>query len=337
MSGSTHSKKAANNNTDAKALSNEVYSLLNSLQSEVSSLKSARTSDTAKMQFLQMALSSPLPALSPYHPTPCTVSSAYKRFMQEPYRAVDQSSHLQCDGSNFAKWVAGLNQVLCIALNSKLLVDDCPTLMENWSPQDSRAILHFIDATIPPPMPCASELSRRAQRLRSFLILSRRGAALLGVEADELEGLLAQAACHAPPSLGQVAFDQLVMAEILAKGYKKPLSTFVSQIIMSASQKDSKPTQYPSPFIYRVSEPLDSLALYSRPQSPHFPRTLASANKVCCPPEYLVNKLGGSCFQCGCAGHWRADCLHTRWFANPNLRPPLPGPSCPMRQGMPEH
>ncbi|MBW0527251.1 hypothetical protein O181_066966 [Austropuccinia psidii MF-1] len=132
MSGSTHSKKAAKNNTNAKPLSNEeVYLLLNSLQSEVLSLKSPQNSDAAKMHSLQMALSSPPAALPPYHQTPHTVSSAYKQFMQEPYRVANWSSHLQSNRSNFAKWVVGLNQVLCIALNSELSVDDCPSLLEN--------------------------------------------------------------------------------------------------------------------------------------------------------------------------------------------------------------
>ncbi|MBW0496775.1 hypothetical protein O181_036490 [Austropuccinia psidii MF-1] len=77
--GSTHLKKVADNDANAKPLSNkEVYSLLNSLRLEVSSLKPAQNSDTAKMQSLQMVLSSPPLALLPYHQTPCTVSSAYK-------------------------------------------------------------------------------------------------------------------------------------------------------------------------------------------------------------------------------------------------------------------
>ncbi|MBW0526958.1 hypothetical protein O181_066673 [Austropuccinia psidii MF-1] len=144
----------------------------------------------------------------------------------------------------------------------------------------------------PPTTPCALVLSRHAQRPRSFSMPSRPGAVLLGVEADELEGLLAQAACHAPPSLGEVAFDQLVTAAILAKGDKKPLSTFIGQIIMNASQKDSEATQHPSPFFYCVSEPLDSPALYSRLQSPHFPRTLALTNKVHRPLNIFSIGLG---------------------------------------------
>ncbi|MBW0497799.1 hypothetical protein O181_037514 [Austropuccinia psidii MF-1] len=78
-----------------------------------------------------------------------------------------------------------------------------------------------------PITPSALESSQNVQQLRSSFMLSRRGAALkLGVEADELEGLLAQSGCHAPPNLGQVAFDQLVTAEILARGNKKPFSAF---------------------------------------------------------------------------------------------------------------
>ncbi|MBW0473637.1 hypothetical protein O181_013352 [Austropuccinia psidii MF-1] len=102
MSGSTHSKKAAANDTKAKPLSNEeVYSLLNLLQSEVSALKSAQNLDAAKMQSLWLALSSPPQALSPYHQNSHTVSSAYDCFMQEPYRGANRSNHLQNDGLNF--------------------------------------------------------------------------------------------------------------------------------------------------------------------------------------------------------------------------------------------
>ncbi|MBW0467837.1 hypothetical protein O181_007552 [Austropuccinia psidii MF-1] len=51
-----------------------------------------------------------------------------------------------------------------------------------------------------------------------------------------VEGLLAQVACHAPPTLDQDTFDQLVMAAILLKGDEKPSSTFVGQVIINASQ-----------------------------------------------------------------------------------------------------
>ncbi|MBW0518751.1 hypothetical protein O181_058466 [Austropuccinia psidii MF-1] len=81
MSVSTRLKKV-----EDKPLSNEeVYSLSNSLELEVMSLKSAHTSDAAEMQSLQMALSSPLPASSPYHLALQLNSSAYDCFMQEPY------------------------------------------------------------------------------------------------------------------------------------------------------------------------------------------------------------------------------------------------------------
>ncbi|MBW0496778.1 hypothetical protein O181_036493 [Austropuccinia psidii MF-1] len=118
----------------------------------------------------------------------------------------------------------------------------------------------------------------------------------LGVEADELEGLLAQAVCHAPQNLGQVAFNQLVTAVILEKGNKKPLSTFVGQVIINALQKSSKSTQRSSPFIYWVSEPLDSAALHSCLQSPHFSRPLTLTNDVRHPLNILLINLGGHAF-----------------------------------------
>ncbi|MBW0515271.1 hypothetical protein O181_054986 [Austropuccinia psidii MF-1] len=132
MSVSTHSKKAADNDADDKPLSNEeVYSLLNYLKSEVMSLKSARTSDSSKMQSLQMALSSPPPASSPYHSESRLNSSAYDCFMQEPYQAANSFDFLCSDGTNYPEWVASLNQVLCIAFNSDVSFDNSPSLLNN--------------------------------------------------------------------------------------------------------------------------------------------------------------------------------------------------------------
>ncbi|MBW0469389.1 hypothetical protein O181_009104 [Austropuccinia psidii MF-1] len=325
------------------------------------------------MQFLRMAFSPPLQALLPYSPTSWTVSSAYERFMQEPYRAADRSHHLQPNGSNFAEWVSTLNRVLCIGLNSELLVDDNPSLLENRSPQENRAISHFINATIPhdfatyigviPARTTAKEffdaIKNRCcpgncfQKLRvvhnflgagqpqpnTTIILSlRRTFAMfkkLGVDANELEGLLAQAACHAPPKFGQMAFDQLVTAAILAKGDEKPLSIFFGQVIMNASQKNTDSDHHPSPFIYRVSEPMTPKPQPPHPRSPFLPKLFARTNDVRCPPEHLVDRFGGSCFHCGRTGHWRADCPHTRSHANPNPQPPSPGPSRPIRQSHP--
>ncbi|MBW0575459.1 hypothetical protein O181_115174 [Austropuccinia psidii MF-1] len=70
--------------------------------------------------------------------------------MQEPYRAANRSSHLHHNGSNFAEWVVGINRVLFIAFNLEILVESLPSSLENCSPQENRAISHFIDATLPP-------------------------------------------------------------------------------------------------------------------------------------------------------------------------------------------
>ncbi|MBW0464015.1 hypothetical protein O181_003730 [Austropuccinia psidii MF-1] len=53
----------------------------------------------------------------PYYQHLRTLSSAYDRFMQEPYWAANRSSHLHHNGSSFAEWVGGINRVLCIAFN----------------------------------------------------------------------------------------------------------------------------------------------------------------------------------------------------------------------------
>ncbi|MBW0527042.1 hypothetical protein O181_066757 [Austropuccinia psidii MF-1] len=91
----------------------------------------------------------PPPNTSPYYQHPCTASSAYDCFMQEPYWAADRSSYLHHDVSNFSEWVAGINRVLCIAFNSELSVDNLPSSLENRSPQENRGISHFISTMLP--------------------------------------------------------------------------------------------------------------------------------------------------------------------------------------------
>ncbi|MBW0490629.1 hypothetical protein O181_030344 [Austropuccinia psidii MF-1] len=251
------------------------------------------------MQSLPLALSSPLLSLSQYQHSSHTVSSAYDHFVQAPYRAADPSNHLQNNGSNFAELVAGLNRVLCIALNCKLSIKYCPSLLENCTPQENREISHFIVAMLPPISLCALELSQIVQWQRSSLMPSRQDSCpanhfqklkvvcklldmlvkngtgqpkpnsviiltlrrtfaifkKLGVKACELEVLLVHTACHTPPNLDQVAFNQLVKAAILTKGKEKPSLTFVVQVILNTFQKNSVSTHCSLPFIYCVSDP----------------------------------------------------------------------------------
>ncbi|MBW0467208.1 hypothetical protein O181_006923 [Austropuccinia psidii MF-1] len=68
--------------------------------------------------------------------------------MQEPYRAANCFDQLRSDSSNFAEWLACLNRVLCVALNSEMLIDKSPSSINNCSPKENWAICHFINATI---------------------------------------------------------------------------------------------------------------------------------------------------------------------------------------------
>ncbi|MBW0472694.1 hypothetical protein O181_012409 [Austropuccinia psidii MF-1] len=99
---------------------------------------------------------------------------------------------------------------------------------------------------------------------RSFALFKK-----LGIEAKELEGLLAQAACHAPATLDQATFDQLVPAAILLKGKEKPSLTFVGQVILNVSQTRPDTKQPTLPFVYKMSDPPESTSVYPWPKSPY--------------------------------------------------------------------
>ncbi|MBW0461359.1 hypothetical protein O181_001074 [Austropuccinia psidii MF-1] len=144
MSASTCAKKAANGDTEPKPLlTDDMYSMLSSLKDEAMSLKSACSSDAAEIQLLHVVLSSPW-ALLPRHTT-----SAYDRFMQEPYRTANSFAPLKSNGSNFSEWLTCLNRVLCVALNTEISIENSPSSINNQSPHENRAICHFIDASIP--------------------------------------------------------------------------------------------------------------------------------------------------------------------------------------------
>ncbi|MBW0467660.1 hypothetical protein O181_007375 [Austropuccinia psidii MF-1] len=117
----------------------------------------------------------------------------------------------------------------------------------------------------------------------------------------------------------------LLTTQRLTRGEEKPTLTFVGQVIINASQRSEV-----SPFIYCVSNLPKPSVSYIRA------RPLPSSSKVCHPPSHLVDRFGVSCFQCGRAGHWHANCPHTTGVANPNPHPVSPTPFRQMRPPTPD-
>ncbi|MBW0539434.1 hypothetical protein O181_079149, partial [Austropuccinia psidii MF-1] len=179
--------------------------------------------------------------------------------------------------------------------NSEASVNDSASVLDNRSAGENRAISHFINTTIP----------------HDFALC-------LKVEADGLKGLIAQAACHAPPTLDQVTFDQLVMAVILAKNDNKSLSTFVGQVILNASLKAEDFSRNLSPFVYHMADAAQIV--------PPLHTAAPSSSMVHQPPEHLVDKFREACFHCRQHGHWQVDCPQTNGVANLNPHPRSPSP-----------
>ncbi|MBW0465819.1 hypothetical protein O181_005534 [Austropuccinia psidii MF-1] len=165
MSFSTRAKKAADDNAEPKPSSNDdMYSMLTAFKAKVMSLESACSSDAAEIQSLQMALSSPPPAPSSWAALPHYTTSAYNRFMQEPYCAANCFAPLKSDGSNFAKWLSCLNWVLCVAFNTKMLIDDSPSSITGGK-QGNLSFHQCIHTTQIRPMHRCRTFAVKGQRL----------------------------------------------------------------------------------------------------------------------------------------------------------------------------
>ncbi|MBW0481716.1 hypothetical protein O181_021431 [Austropuccinia psidii MF-1] len=159
--------------------------------------------------------------------------------MQEPYRADNRFAALKSDGSEFVEWLTCLNRVLCVAFKSEMSINNSPSALNDSLPEENRAICHFINASIPHKFSLCIGINPSQTTARAFFDAIKthccpgncfeKLCVKLGVEANELKGLLAQAACHPPATPDQTAFNQLVTAAILAKGDDKPTSTFVGQ------------------------------------------------------------------------------------------------------------
>ncbi|MBW0577425.1 hypothetical protein O181_117140 [Austropuccinia psidii MF-1] len=137
------------------------------------------------------------------------------------------------------------------------------------------------------------------------------------VQEARHQGLLAQSVCHAPATL-----DQLVTTTILAKGEEKPNSTFVGQVILSASMKTNKDSHQLSPFVYHVADLPANPTHSHRPHSPGPSHPWRQTTDIRRPPDHLVDRFGAACFHCGRPRRWCMDCPNTKGVMNPNPHQP---------------
>ncbi|MBW0518647.1 hypothetical protein O181_058362 [Austropuccinia psidii MF-1] len=285
MSSSTRAKKAANNKAELKPLSNDdMYSMLTSLKNEVMTLKSAISSEDAKIKWLQMGPS------SPWAPMPPHTTSPYDLLMQEPYHSTNCFAPLKSNGSNFAEWLACLDWVISVAINTEILVVDSPSSLDNQSPEENRAICHFINVSIPHEFALCvgitpSQLTAKAffitikaccscrnrfEKLRlirsmlTMLVKNRSGTP----QPNDVIILFLTRTFVLLKKLGIKADELEVTTAILAKGDEKPTLTFVVQIILNASTKANKENHQLSPFLYRVAERPATPTYPQRPRSP---------------------------------------------------------------------
>ncbi|MBW0552967.1 hypothetical protein O181_092682 [Austropuccinia psidii MF-1] len=270
-----------------------------------------------------MQLSSPPPPGASFQPFSRLSTSAYDCFMQEPYRAADRFGRLQGDGSSFPE-------------SRPLVIPSRSTAKEFFHAIKAQCCpgSRFHKLKVVRELLCilvASDANTTNTSIVLSLCCTFAMFKKLGIEADELKGLLAQATCWAPPTL-----DQLITAAILSKGDEKPSLTFVGQVIINASQRGTEQPREPSPFVYHLSDPPDAPTIYSRPRSPYSSQPSVLSGDVRRPASHIVDRFGASCFHYGRTGPWRADCPFTKGMANPNPRPSSPAPFCPTRPATPD-
>ncbi|MBW0552068.1 hypothetical protein O181_091783 [Austropuccinia psidii MF-1] len=198
--------------------------------------------------------------------------------------------------SKFPKWVALLNWVLCIAFNSKMSINDSPSLLDGQSPQENCVISHFIYASIPHDFAlCIDVIPFLSIAKDLFNAIKARccpGSHFqkLKVIRDLIHMLMENTTGNPKPNTSIIlslqctfarfkklgieanklkgllvqaschapsTLDQLMTAAILSKGEEKPSSNFVGYLIMNALQRADNQTQEPSPFFCLLADPLE--------------------------------------------------------------------------------
>ncbi|MBW0492654.1 hypothetical protein O181_032369 [Austropuccinia psidii MF-1] len=212
---------------------------------------------------------------------PCYSTLAYNRFMQEPYCAANHRSPWRKNRaiSHFTDATVSHDFVLCIGIiplrtTAKQFFEAIETrLCPGNHFQKLKVVRNMVNLPVENGSGAPKSNTQLILLLRQTLVLFKK----LKVGAEELEGLIAQAACHAPPAL-----DQLVTAAILAKNEDKPSSTFVGQVILNGSSKAEYFARNLSSFVYGMA---DSAQISSSPTTtaPSRSMTKGFANLNPCP------------------------------------------------------
>ncbi|MBW0526939.1 hypothetical protein O181_066654 [Austropuccinia psidii MF-1] len=232
-----------------------------------------------------------------------------------------------------------LNRVLCVALNTEMSIDESLSSVDNQSPEENRAICHFINTSIPHEFALCIGITPLQLTAKAFFDAIKArccpGSFFENIQiVHDMLGMLVKNGSGTPrPNNVLILSLRRTFAMFKKLGIKADeleglLSQAVfhapatlDQLVMTAILTNKNRFQL-SPFVYHVAD------LPTTPTHLHRPHSLGPSHPwhqntdIRRPPDHLIDKFGAACFHCGQPGHWRADSPNAKGVENPNPHQP---------------